>query len=57
MQRGAAFKDDADRHVDEQLAQPALVGEGLHEGAVLELLQDARRDAAADIEPADRQAP
>jgi len=39
---GAAFEDDADGHVNEQLAEAALVGKGLQEGAVLELFEDAR---------------
>jgi len=52
-QGGFALEDDADGHVDEQLAEAALVSEGLDEGAVLELFEDAGSDAAADVQSAD----
>src|SRR6185312_2494253 len=51
-QSGAVFEDHADRRIDEQLAQAALVGEGFHEGAVVELFQDLGSDAPANVEAA-----
>src|SRR5947209_14045705 len=46
----AALEDDANRHIDEQLAEAPLVLKSTQEGAVLELLEKAGPDASADVE-------
>src|SRR4051794_35440454 len=53
--RGAAFEYHAYRHIDEKLTEPPFVGESLDERSILELFEDARRNAAADVKSADRQ--
>src|SRR5438067_11663510 len=47
-------QDHADGYACEQVDEASLVGEGTHEALRLELRQDARGDAAAEIDAARR---
>src|ERR1700733_7695190 len=54
-QRRPALQNHAHRRLHQQIAQPPFVREGLHEGAILELLQNLWSNAAAHVHAACRQ--
>src|SRR5436190_1167840 len=52
QQRSLGVEDDMHRHLCQQLAEAALVAERFEKGRVVEWCADARRDAAAEVDPA-----
>src|SRR5450755_5148605 len=54
-QSSAALQDEAHRRLHQQVTQPALVSECLHESTVLHLLEQLGSNASTDIHTADGQ--